>query len=124
MNQLLDVFFCDLKDDLLIWIILHNLQYLNLIELKRLTVAVNQKTEEIKQLAFVETALRLAFNSAANLLYKLEQAGLIEQHSLVVVVHLLEEVNAAHVASQVVADRRNVRDQAWLYVLEVPDETN
>jgi hypothetical protein len=95
-----------------------------LIELEGLSIAIDEESEEVEQFRFIETIVRLILNSATDLLDELEKVGFIEQHSLVVVIHLLEEVDAANVLLEVVADHRNVRNKTGLDVLEVPDETH
>ena len=66
----------------------------------------------------------LVLDCGANLLDKFEQIGFVEQHCLVVVVHLLQEIDAPHIFLQMVANHRNVRNETGLYVLEVPYQTH
>ena len=95
-----------------------------MVVLQRFAIAVDQKPEEVEQLAFVETALGFTVDGVADFLDQLAHVDLVEEEGLVVVVHFFEEVDASHILADVVLDRWQVVYQSWLYVLVVPDQTH
>lgn len=92
--------------DLRIRVILHNLEDLNLMRLQSPAIAIYQIPKEIQQFRLIVTILWLALNILTNFSDEFKHCRLIVKHGLVVVIHLLEEIDAADVFADVV-------DQPW-----------
>ena len=90
--------------------------------LQRTPIAVYQIPEEIQQFGLVVAVFRLAFNVLTDLINEFKHCRLIVEHGLVVIVHLLQEVNAAHVLADVVDQLRNVPLHQRLDLVEVLDK--
>ena len=88
------------------------------------SVAVYQIPEEIQQLALVITILRFLFNVLADVLDQIKDLDLVVKHGFVVIVHLLQEVNATHVPLYVVDHLGNVPLHLSLDLVEVLDKGN
>jgi hypothetical protein len=89
-------------------IILHNLKNLYLVGFEAAAVEVNEVAEKVKQLAFIVAFFWLFFYVFANLLDQVKDLQLVVEHSLIVVIHFLEEVDAPYVFADVLHHFRNV----------------
>ena len=85
---------------------------MNLIISKSTAITIDQVPEEIQQFRFVVTGeFVLVFYYLAHSFDKFQDLGLIVQHILIVVVHLLKEIDAADVFVDVVHHFVGVWDQ-------------
>ena len=107
----------------MITIILHNFKDLDLISSKTASIAIDQIPEEINQLAFIVILIRLVFNILAYHLNQIEDSNLIVKHCLVVIVHLLKEINATYVMLDVVDHFGNKYLDLRFYLVEVLDQS-
>lgn len=94
--------------DLRIGVILHDLEYLNLMRLQGAAIAIYQIPEEIQQFRLVVTILWLTLNILTNFSDEFKHCRFIIQHSLVVVIHLLEEIYAAYVLADMMYQPRDM----------------
>lgn len=81
--------FFDINSDKFKGVILHNFQNLNLIVFEGLSIAVDEKSEEIEQFRFIEALFRLAVNREAYLFNEFDDVNLIEKHCFVIIMHFL-----------------------------------
>jgi hypothetical protein len=114
----------DVERDVLVGVILHDLEDEDLVVLEGLSIAVDQESEEVEQFRLVETAFGFTVDRVADFLDQFAHIDLVEEKGFVVVVHLLQEIDAAHVFADMVLDRGKVANQSRLDVLVVPDQTH
>ena len=110
--------------DVDIGIILHDLKDLNLMTPEAPAIAIDEVSEEVDQLTLIITIFSFFFNVLADIFDELKHVNFIVEHRLVIVVHLLQEINAAHVALNVMDHLRNVPLHLGLDLVEVLYQRN
>lgn len=110
--------------DLRIRVILHDLKYLNLMRLQGPAIAIYQIPEEIQQFRLVVTVLWLTLNILTNFSDEFKHCRLIIQHSLVIVIHLLEEIYAAYVLADMMDEPWDMPLHERLDLVEVLNQRN
>jgi hypothetical protein len=113
-----------MNHNVVVAVILHDFEYLDLMCFETPTVAVDEITEEVKQLALVVAVVRLFLNILTNLFNQLKHCHLIIKHCLVIIVHLLQEVNTSHIPSYVMNQHRNMPLHYCLYLIEVLNQSH
>lgn len=124
LDQLIELIILDMGHDLRIRVILHDLEYLNLMRLQGPAIAIYQIPEEIQQFRLVVTVLRLALNILTYFSDEFKHCRLIIQHSLVIVIHLLEEIYAAYVLADMMYQPRDMPLHEGLDLVEVLNQRN
>lgn len=77
-----------MNHDVTVAVILHDFENLDLMLSEASSIAVDEITEKVKQLALVIAIFRLFFDILTDLLNQLVDYYLVVKHSLVVIVHL------------------------------------
>lgn len=108
----------------MVTVVLHDLKYLNLVSAQASSIAVDEIPEEIHEFALIVALFRLILDVLANDLDELEYRDLLIEHGLVVVVHFLQEVDAADVLLDVVDHLWNVPHHPALYLVEVLNQSH
>jgi hypothetical protein len=86
-----------MNHDVIIAVILHNLQNLYLMSLETSAIAINEVAEEVKKFTFVVAFFWLLLYVLTNLLNQVKNFQLVIKHGFVVIIHFLEEIDAANV---------------------------
>lgn len=92
-----DVLLRAFDHDVSIAVVLHDFEDLDLVVFEAAAVAVDEVSIEVEEFGFVETVLLLCFDVFADLFDEVEDGAFVVEHGFVVVVHFLEEVDAADV---------------------------
>lgn len=110
----------DVEVYIFVGIILHDLEDKDLIILEGLSVAVDEESEKVKEFRLIEASFWLRIDRVADLFDELANVDLVKKESLVIVVHFLQKIDAAHIFSQMVLNRGEITDESRFDVLVVP----
>lgn len=110
--------------DVVVAVVLHDFEDLYLMCFEASAVAVNEVTEEVKQLTFVVAVIRLFFNVLTDLLDQLKHYHLVVKHCFVVIVHLFQEVDASYILTDMVNHLRNMPLHYCLYLVEIFNQSH
>lgn len=83
------------------------------------SIAVNEVPEEIQQFGFVVAIIRLLLDILTDFRDELEDCTFVVEHGLVVIVHFLQEINAANVSLYMMNHAWNVPLHQRFYLVEV-----
>ena len=89
-------------------VVLHDFEYLDLIELEVGVIEEDQRSEEVQQLRPVIVLAWQAIDDIADGISEVGDLVLVVKHVLVVVVHLSEEIDHTHIELEVVLHRLNI----------------
>lgn len=101
---------------------MHDFEDLYLMWLKASTIAIYEETEKVQKLAFVVAIIWLFLYVLANLFDKLKDFHLVIKHCFIVIVHLLEKIDAANVLTDMLEHFWDVRLHQYLDLVEVFNE--
>lgn len=105
--------------DIVVAVVLHDFEDLYLMRPQAPSVAVNQVSKEIKQLALIVAILWFFLYVLAYFLDQVKHLDLIVEHSLVIIVHLLQKIDTADISLNVMDHFGNVPLHLSLYLVEV-----
>lgn len=107
--------------NVVIAVVLHYLKNLYLMCSQTSSIAVDQIPKEIHKFAFIIAIFSFSLNILTDHLYEFEDSDLLIEHSLVVVIHFFEEIDATDVSTYVVNHLGNVSLKLSFYLIKVLD---
>lgn len=78
-------------------IVLHDLQDLNLMGPEASAITVNEVSKKVHEFALVEALLVLILDMLADKFDQLEDSDFLIEHSFVIIIHFLQEIDAPNV---------------------------